>query len=190
MAHPEHCVGFLIRTLPYSETSRITTWLTDRAGILQILLRGARRKNQQSFDPVDLLDLAEIQFSRNTRSGLHTAREIRTTRSYRSVATDYPRQLTATYFFEVIARLVETDTPLDDLFGVYQKAIEYLESHPPTPRLIERFERRIFSNLGLPHENQNIDLTRQQHYGRPLKSWKALQRELKTDPQKRHREIR
>lgn len=184
MAHPEHCVGFLIRALPYSETSRITTWLTDRHGILQILIRGARRNKQQAFDPVDILDLAEIQFSRNHRSGLHTAKEIRTTRSYRSVATDYPRQLAATYFYEVIARLVETDTPLDDLFEVYQKAIEYLEDHPPTPQLIERFERRIFANLGLPHDNQNIELTRQQHYARPLKSWKALQKELKPDQKK------
>jgi DNA repair protein RecO len=179
MPHTDHCEGFLVRALPYSETSRITTWLTDRAGILQILVRGARRKKQNHFDPVDLLDLAEIQFSRNSRSGLHTAREIRISKSYRPIATDYPRQLTATYCYEVIARLVETDTPLDELFDIYRKAIEYLEDHPPTPLLVERFERRIFETLGLPHKNQSIEAARQEHYGRPLKSWKPLQKELK-----------
>lgn len=190
MAQSENCQGFLIRSLPYSETSRITTWLTDRAGILQILIRGARRQKQKAFDQVDLLDLAEIQFSRSSRSGLHTARELRISKSYRAIATDYPRQLTAIYCFEVIARLVETDTPLDELFDLYRKAIDYLEDHPASPKLVERFERRVFDILGLPHVNQGIELTRQQHYGRPLKSWKALQTELKTAPPKTNREIR
>lgn len=178
MPGTEHCEGIIVRILPYSESSLITTWITDRYGMLQILIRGIRKPKQKNFDPVDLLNQSSLSYAPNTRSYLHTAKEIKLTQSHRAVATDYSKLLTCTYFFEVISLLVERDTPIDELYQLYHKALDYLETHATSWQLVERFERRLFSELGLSHSSMSIHQARQQHYPKPPKSYKALTRQI------------
>jgi len=167
-------VGIVTRLQNYKETSLLSTWLTDRHGILSLLLRGARRPKQKTFDPIDLLSRAEITFQRSRRSDLHTAREIRCLDAQREVATAYPKLLTATYGFEVIHQLVEPDTPVNELYQLYEKLTGYLKGHPPTTILLDRYERRVLETLGLPHHGLSLEQARQRHYLREPKSWKAL----------------
>jgi DNA repair protein RecO len=174
MATIEHCEGIIVRLLPYSETSLITTWITDQHGIIQVLIRGVRKAKQKNFEGVDLLNEASLSFSVNSRTYLHTAREIKLLQGRRSLATDYTRQLTCTYFFECISMLVERDTPINELYQLYLTALDYLETHPSSHQLIERFERRLLEHLGLPHQTLSIHQARQQHYPKSPKSWKPL----------------
>lgn len=174
------CEGIIVRVLPYSESSLITTWITDTRGILQVLIRGIRKPKQKNFDPVDLLQQSSLCYAANDRTHLHTAREVKRIDPHRAVATDYPKLLACTYFYEIIAMLVERDTPIDEIYQLYLKALTYLETHQISPQLIERFERRLLTELGLPHENLSIHQARQQHYPKAPKSWKTLQKNLST----------
>lgn len=179
MPRIEQCEGVVVRIQPYSESSLITTWLTDQQGIIQLLIRGIRKPKQKNFDPVDLLNQSQLTYAANTRSYLHTAQEIKLLASRRLIATNYSKLLTCTYFFEVISMLVERDTPLQEIYQLYLKALDYLENHESGTRLIERFERRLFTSLGLEHETLSILQARQQHYPKPPKSGSSLFKELK-----------
>jgi len=178
MAAIEHCEGIVVRILPYSESSLITTWITNTQGILQILIRGIRKPKQKNFDPVDLLHQSSVVYAANSRTSLHTAKEIKLLDSHRAIATNYTKQLTSAYFYEIIAMQVERNTPIDELYELYLKALDYMQTHDVTAQLIERFERRLLTQLGLPHTNLSIHQARQQHYSKSPKSLKLLQKTL------------
>ncbi|MEM1158767.1 MAG: DNA repair protein RecO [Verrucomicrobiota bacterium] len=178
MAAIEHCEGIVVRILPYSESSLITTWITDGQGIIQVLIRGIRKPRQKNFDTVDLLNQSNLIYSTNRRSHLHTAREIKCIQPHREIATDYTKLLACTYCYEVSAMLVEPDTPIQDIYQLYLKAIDYLATHDVSLELIERFECRLMILLGLRQESLSIQQIRQQHYPKTPKSWQALQKSL------------
>ncbi|MEM6883592.1 MAG: DNA repair protein RecO [Verrucomicrobiota bacterium] len=179
MGNIENSEGVVVRILPYSESSLITTWITDRQGIVQILIRGIRKPKQKNFDPVDLLNQSSLVYTKNSRSHLHTAREIKCISTHRDVATQYSKLLVCSYFYEVISMLVERDTPINEIYSLYLKALDYLATHESSPELLERFERRLLSQLGLHHQNLSIHQVRQQHYSKTPKSWQPLQKSLK-----------
>ncbi|MGF1678238.1 MAG: DNA repair protein RecO [Candidatus Methylacidiphilales bacterium] len=181
MSELQHASGVLVRVAPYSETSMITTWVTRPHGLVHLMVRGGRKRRSRQVENVDLLDSASLTYQSARCGTLHTAREIRVTRHRRTVAVHYGKQLSALYAYEVLALLVETDTPIDAVVELYEAMLDYLETHEPSFKLIERFERGLFSRLGLPHESAGIELCRQQHYPRAPKCWNRLRDWLKAE---------
>ncbi|MEM6820547.1 MAG: DNA repair protein RecO [Verrucomicrobiota bacterium] len=172
------CEGIVIRIIPYSESSLITTWFTDSAGIIQLIARGAKRKKQHNYDPIDLLNFAEVSYRSNERKQIHTAQQIQVKESNRDIAVVYSKLLTLIYFFEVLAQLVETNTPLPEQYILFTKAIDYMKTNKSSQALVERYERRLLTSLGLPHESLSIEQARAKHYSKRPKSWASLQKHL------------
>jgi DNA repair protein RecO (recombination protein O) len=46
--------GIILRRLPYSETSYILSWLTERHGLIRTLAKGAARPKQPLYGKTDL----------------------------------------------------------------------------------------------------------------------------------------
>ena len=67
---------FSCEKCPWSETSLIVTWLTERFGTVRTVARGARRPKSEFAGMLDLFYGADIAFSFSRKGDLHTLREV------------------------------------------------------------------------------------------------------------------
>ena len=72
----EATAAILLRKMPWSETSLIVTWLTERFGTVRTVARGARRPKSEFAGMLDLFYRADIAFSISRSGDLHTLREV------------------------------------------------------------------------------------------------------------------
>lgn len=173
-----HDEGIAVHCTPYSETSLIVVWITRGHGILRTLAKGARRPRQPLFGKIDVLRHGTLGFRPARTSGLHTLAEFTPAGAYPGVASDYTRLLAASYFYELIARLAEPQAAIPELHELYLKALAHLESHPVTPAIVHRFERRALEILGLYDAGAAPGLQRRRLLQPLPGTWKALVREV------------
>jgi DNA repair protein RecO (recombination protein O) len=167
--------GILIHQRPYSETSRIITWLTRGHGIVRTLAKGISRQKQLSFGTLDLFYQCQLSYRLSQKSDLATLRHSHLIKNYAPLLCTYPKQLSALYCYEVIEALVEKQTPIEDYYQLYQQALEYLETHEASWKLIERFERKALDLAGLNQPLLPLPLLRRNIYPRKLKSFALLE---------------
>lgn len=181
MANSEHDVGICIHQIPYSETSRIITWLTRDHGILQTMAKGVKRKNSP-LGVIDLFYECDITLNLSLKSTLHGLAQTKLIHNHGISLSSYAKQLTALYCYEVIEVMVEKQTPIPEYYHLYHQALIYLQTHDPSWKLIERFERKILSFSGLNEPTVPIHLLRQNSYHDSSKCLKTLKTILLIEP--------
>ena len=170
--------GILIHQMPYSETSRIITWLTKGHGIIRTLAKGANRSKNPSFGVLDLFYQCQLSYRLSSKSGLATLIHSNLVRNHGQFLSTYPKQLSALYCFEVIEVLVEKQTPVEEYYQLYLQALEYLETHETSWKLIERFERKALDFAGLNQNTASLAGLRRTSYHCMPKSLKMLEAAL------------
>jgi DNA repair protein RecO (recombination protein O) len=174
--------GVIVHCLPYSETSLIVLWMTRDHGILRTLAKGARRPRQPLFGSIDPYREGSLGFKLSRTSQLHTLVDFQTERVYSGIVSGYERSVCASYFYEIVARLSEPQHPQPEVHQLYLKALDYLERKDPTMELVERFERRLFKNLGLDESSQSARVLRMRLLHPLPKTWKRLEELLRHHP--------
>ena len=140
--------GIALRVIPYSESSVIVHWLTWRHGRIATMAKGARRPKSAMFGRIDLFLRANLVFRPSRRSTLHTLIELEVdTRLPRFHGSIQSVSLGA-YWFRLIERLTETDTPLDGVAALCWECLCALDATGPNQRLQLLFELRLLQNLG------------------------------------------
>ncbi|MDX1304095.1 DNA repair protein RecO [Photobacterium sp.] len=135
---------FVLHTRPYSETSLILDVFSEDSGRLTILSKGARRKRSnlkgtlQPFTPL---------FMKWSGRG-----SMRTLNHAEPISIGLPMRgyilYSALYINEVVARVLENDTPYPVLFLDYLNALrELAQADNPEPAL-RRFELALLYHLG------------------------------------------
>ena len=94
--------GTLLRSHPYSESSRILRFLTPDAGVVAVMARGARRQASKGGGPMDLFDEVEITYGHRADRDLHTLREYRAVTRRRELGADLVRFGGASFLAELI----------------------------------------------------------------------------------------
>ena len=171
--------GIITRRFPYSESSYILTWLTAGHGLVRTLAKGAARPKQALFGKIDLFHQGHVSWVPSRKSSLHTLRELSVENFHRNLTRSYLGLLAASYFFEIIELVAESQTPVPEMYSLYIKALDYLEIKDCTPALVERFERRLLETLGLNHPDWQIGQLRRHAYPQQPKTLEKLQAELK-----------
>jgi DNA repair protein RecO len=166
--------AFSIQRLRYSETSLIITWLGRNHGIFRTLLRGGAKPGRSASTPPDMFQLRHVVF-RPAKSHLHTLRSTELVDPFPALRASYPKTTCLAYFYELIAGLVEPDTPIPSLYDLFAKSAAYLVSKPPTPELVTRFEKRLALELGLGTPAHLHTVYRDHTRGRPPKSQALLE---------------
>lgn len=172
--------GILIHQMPYSETSRIITWLTKGHGIVRTLAKGVSRNRQSPFGVLDLFYECQISYKLSSKSGLATLLHSHLINNHGQLLSTYPKQLSALYCFEVIEALVEKQTPVEEYYKLYLQALEYLETHETSWKLIERFERKALEFAGLNQPEASLAGLRRTAYHLTPKSFKMLESVFKS----------
>lgn len=132
-----------------SESSLLVTWCTKQFGLLRTRARGALRPASAFAGRLDLFVSAEIALSRPTRGETWTLSEVHLEQSRPGLRREYSRVLAAAYLVRVVQGVVEPLAPVEGLYELLAKALDYLDGHSPSPELIRRFERRVAVDLGL-----------------------------------------
>lgn len=155
----ERTSGIILRTFPLTETSLVVRWLTSDLGRIATVARGALRLKSPFRGKLDLFFLADFTFRRNRRSELHALREI-VIRDFNTVLReDLTCLREATYFGQLIEKTTETDTPLPDLFQLFQSALIELATCPSRILTVIAFESRFLTHMGLSPNLATADLT-------------------------------
>jgi DNA repair protein RecO (recombination protein O) len=130
--------AILLRSYPYSETSRIFRFLTAELGVVGLLARGARRGDARGRGTLDTFDEGELTIHFRANRELQTFRDFMPTRSRRGLATDLVRFAGASILAELVLRH-SGEEEAGALFEAVRTGLERIEAETaqdPLPRVL------------------------------------------------------
>ena len=148
----EKSSGILIRKTLLTDTSLIVHWCTREHGIIRTAAKGARRPGSPFAGKLDLFYSADINWARSRKGDLHALREASVTHYRQGIQQDYLRVLAAAYFTTLIERVTEDDTPVEGLYDLLRRALDWLHEHQPTRKAVLFFEKEVAADLGIHGE--------------------------------------
>jgi DNA repair protein RecO (recombination protein O) len=175
----ETTAAILLRRTKLTETSLIVTWLTEAHGKLKTVAKGARAAKSRFAGRLDLFFECEIQFARSRKSELHTLREAELRTAHEGVRSDYLRVAFAAYAVELVELVTEADHPVPEIYDLFQRALGYLNTEPPTRRALEHFENELAGLLGIREPDVSAAIAIGRAYHRLPIVRPALLRQLK-----------
>ena len=121
--------GILLRSHPYSETSRILRFLTPDHGLLSVMARGQRRNLSKGQGGVESFDQVALTISYRERRDLQTLKELKVTRSRHRLGRELLRFSGATLLAEfLLGHALEEES--HRLFQVVTDSLDALEKCP------------------------------------------------------------
>jgi DNA repair protein RecO len=174
----EKTAAILIGRYKLTETSLIVHWCSAELGLFKTVAKGALRPKSAFAGRLDLFVSAEIRFVRSKSGDLHTLAEAEWTEPRLHLRESYNRVLAATYLIKLIEMMVEREHPLPEVHELLMKALNYLDSHEPSPALIERFELRLAEELGVatPQGKAAVALQMAVHQALPVQRRQLMDR--------------
>ena len=155
----ERTKGIILRTLPLTETSLVVRWLTPDFGRIATVARGALRLKSPFRGKLDLFFLADLTFRKNRRGNLHALHEIVVSNFNAALRDNLTCLRIAAYLGQLIEKTTETDTPLPELFQLFQSALIELADGPPRILTLIAFEMRFLAEMGLSPDLATANLT-------------------------------
>lgn len=144
----EKAHGYVVRTRLLTETSLIVHWLTRDHGRVATVAKGARRPKSPFRGKLDLFHEADFSFVRARRSDLHGLREIQPVDSHADLRLDLTRLRQASYAVLLIEQVTETETPLRDIYEIFDQFIKTISEIEPAPESVLAFEVNLLNKLG------------------------------------------
>lgn len=151
----EKASGIIVRVRPLTESSLVVSWLTPGCGRMATVAKGARRSKSPFQGRLDLFHSGEFRFVRSRRSELHTLREVDSTPPPAVLRRDYRRLAQVSYAVQLIEAFTETETPLPDLFGLFQRFLDHVGRQPCRARSIYAFELKLLADQGLAPDSSS-----------------------------------
>jgi DNA repair protein RecO (recombination protein O) len=154
----ETATGLILRTRPLTETSLIVQWLTPDFGRIATVAKGARRHKSPFLGKLDLFYVADFSFSRSRSSELHNLRETSLRETHGAIRQDILKLQQAAYAANFIEQATETETPLQNIFGLFREFLEQLCKQKTSPQIIFAFELKLLQELGLEPDWSNTSV--------------------------------
>ncbi len=114
----------MIARSPYSETSQVVQFLTERSGFVTALARGTYREKSSFGGPLDLVTAGQADFSSRRSSELELLHSFTLDRPYRRLRGDLRRWLAAAHVIELLRPFA---WPKDRAHEIYTLAIATLD---------------------------------------------------------------
>lgn len=127
-------------------------WCTAEHGFIRTVARGARRPASPFAGKLDLFYSAELEWVPAKRSDLHTLREVVVTDFRQGLQSTWLRVLCASYFVKLLEAVAEADTPVESLYDLLRRALDFLTTKDPTRKAVLHFERELARDLGIHGE--------------------------------------
>ncbi len=149
--------AIVIRLTRLTETSLIVHWFTKDHGLLKTVAKGAKRPKSPFAGQLDLFFSGEITVSHSPNRELHTLREIAIRQWREGLRKNYTSTLLAAYCCQLIESAVELEHAEPELHDLLMRALDHLDSSPPTLRAMRHFEVELSRHLGIYHALRPAD---------------------------------
>jgi DNA repair protein RecO (recombination protein O) len=156
MADPQTTRGFIISRMPFGNSSLIVRCLSQKAGRLTFIAKGATRPKSPFAGLIDLFYLADFLYQPARTGDMHTLREIKLIEAHLGLRHSYTNLMAAQYFAALIETVTEAGTPVPGEFELFGKALAYLCQVDITWRAVERFEHRMLTLAGIAHASHDL----------------------------------
>ena len=156
MSEPRTVRGFIVGRMPFGNTSLIVRCLSQQAGRLTFMAKGATRPKGPFAGALDLFYLADFLYQPARTGEMHTLREVKLVEAHLGLRRSYANLLAAQYFAALIETVTEAGTPVEGEFDLFAKALAYLCETDISWRAVERFEQRILTLAGVAHADHDL----------------------------------
>ena len=141
--------AILLRKIPWSETSLIVTWLTERFGTTRTVARGARRPKSEFAGMLDLFYGADIAFSLSRKGDLHSLREVSVGCVFNVSDAGNAGYHLASYFSELAGMTAPPMQPAQQIFDLLRRGLNFVQQSPASFRALNHFETELCRILGV-----------------------------------------
>jgi DNA repair protein RecO (recombination protein O) len=138
-----------IRMAPFSQTSRIVTWLTPGFGRLATLAKGALRPKSLFLGQCDLFRTCEILFYSRDPGGLHILRECSPVETRDRLRGDWRGAACASYAADLVFRSALEGTPQEGLYELGTRSFDALARGAACAQVLFWFELKLAELLGV-----------------------------------------
>ncbi len=156
MSEPRTVRGFIIGRMPFGNTSLIVRCLSQEAGRLTFMAKGATRQKTPFTGMIDLFYLADFLYQPARTGEMHTLREVKLLEAHLGLRRSYANLLAAQYFANLIETVTEPGTPIPAEFELFGKALAYLCTTDISWRAVDRFEQRILALAGIAQTDHDL----------------------------------
>jgi DNA repair protein RecO (recombination protein O) len=145
----EKTEAIVLRYYPYSNTSRIVSWLTPAAGRIATLVKGSQRPKSAFLGQYDLFYTCELVFYSRLHGGLHMARECAPLKTRARFRTDWKAAAAASYLCDLAFRISPPDAPHAGLFELLDAGLDHLAENGAAMPFVFWHELKLLAALGL-----------------------------------------
>ncbi|MFT6864703.1 MAG: DNA repair protein RecO (recombination protein O) [Akkermansiaceae bacterium] len=141
--------GTIIRLTKLTDTSLIVHWMSEEAGLIKTVAKGARRVKSGFSGRLDLFVEAEFEWIRNKRGELHALREVSVVNFREGLRKSYCDALVAAYFGQLLELVLELDHPEREMWDLLGRGLGHLAVAGASRRALLHYEREVARILGL-----------------------------------------
>lgn len=139
---------FVLRAVPWSETSLVVTLWTRDFGKLSAIAKGARRLRSPFESALDLLAHSSVVFLAKAGDVLDLLTEAKLLRRFRSSQQSLLNLYCGYYVAELLLVTTEEGAPIAELFELTQRTLEDLDATDFPAEVLLRFEMNLLRLLG------------------------------------------
>lgn len=140
-----------LRTMDYSETSQIASFLTRDTGLVRVIAKGTRKPTKKRpAATIDMLAEGELLFSQKNPDSLGLAMEFTETVSHSNLRQNAKTLNTALYMIEIVNALLAENDPHPEVFTLLSNSLDRM-GHNDAPRqaVLCWFQWRLLRHVGL-----------------------------------------
>ncbi|MBU1692500.1 MAG: DNA repair protein RecO [Verrucomicrobia bacterium] len=141
--------ALVLRFYPFSNTSRVVSWMTPDLGRIVTLVKGSQRPRSLFLGQYDLFYTCELVLYRRERGSMHIARECAPIKVRPRLRRDWKAAATASYLAGLVSQAVPPEAPHEGIFSLLDAALDHLESGGSGSPFLFWFELQLLEQMGL-----------------------------------------
>lgn len=141
--------AIVLRFYPYSNTSRVVSWLTPDEGRVATLVKGSQRPRSSFLGQYDLFYTCELVYYARERTGLHIARECAPLKTRDRLRTDWKAAAAASYLSDLASRVSPPNAPHPEVYDLLDAGLDVLAAGGVNTAFLFWMELRVAGALGL-----------------------------------------
>jgi len=139
----------VLRCYPFSNTSRVVSWMTPDLGRIVTLVKGSQRPRSLFLGQYDLFYTCELVLYRRERGLMHIARECAPLKMRPRLRRDWKAASTASYLAGLVSQAIPPEAPHEGVFALLDAALDHLEAAGSGEPFLFWFELRLLEQMGL-----------------------------------------
>lgn len=144
----EKTEAVVLRVEPFSDTSDIVTWLTERHGRISAIAKGSHRPKSPLLGQYDLFYTCELLFYAREHRGVQIVRECSPVATRTRFRDDWRAFSVASYFSGIVERCAPAGAPNRRLYDLVVAGLDFMAERGANVALLLWAELRLMDVLG------------------------------------------